>query len=72
MLFDALYSWKAISQNLIHSNLSITDGIYGILSEIDVRTKIATLEYNKNLKKKYESKELVSIAMVLLERLRTN
>ena len=35
---------KAVSQNLLHSNLSITDGIYGILSDLDVRTKIAELE----------------------------
>jgi hypothetical protein len=27
---------KAVSQNMMHSNLSITDGVYGILSQIDV------------------------------------
>jgi hypothetical protein len=27
---------KAVSQNLMHSNLSIPDGVYGILSETDV------------------------------------
>jgi hypothetical protein len=34
---------KAISQNLMHQNLSITDGVYGILSETDVRHQITTL-----------------------------
>ena len=34
---------KAVSQNLMHANLSITDGIYGILSETDVREQINTL-----------------------------
>jgi len=32
---------KAVSQNLRHSNLSITGGVYGILSETDVRKQIA-------------------------------
>lgn len=34
---------KAISQNLMHSNLSITDGVYGILSDMDVRKQIQSL-----------------------------
>jgi len=34
---------KAVSQNLMHSNINITDGIYGILSDIDVRGQIATI-----------------------------
>lgn len=34
---------KAVSQNLMHSNLSITDGIYGILSDMDVRNEIHSL-----------------------------
>ena len=34
---------KAISQNLMHANLSVTDGVYGILSEIDVRQQISML-----------------------------
>jgi hypothetical protein len=28
---------KAVSQNLMHSNISIADGVYGILSDNDVR-----------------------------------
>ena len=34
---------KAVSQNLMHTNLSITDGVYGILSEKDVKEKIVSL-----------------------------
>jgi hypothetical protein len=34
---------KAISQNLMHQNLSVTDGVYGILSENDVRKQIVGL-----------------------------
>lgn len=34
---------KAISQNLMHSNLNTTDGIYGILSERDVHQRISEL-----------------------------
>ncbi len=31
---------KAISQNLMHANLSVTDGVYGILSDNDVKAQI--------------------------------
>jgi site-specific recombinase XerC len=34
---------KAISQNLMHSNLSITDGIYGILTKEDQKNYITKL-----------------------------
>ncbi len=34
---------KAVSQNLMHSNLSITDGVYGVLSSNDVGKRIAGL-----------------------------
>ena len=34
---------KAISQNLMHSNLSVTDGVYGILSDNDVQAQILGL-----------------------------
>lgn len=48
---------KAVSQNLMHANLSVTDGVYGILSEMNVREQIASLgkqsdfmnEYNLDL-----------------------
>lgn len=34
---------KAVSQNLMHSSLSVTDGVYGILSTADVGKRIAGL-----------------------------
>jgi len=34
---------KAVSQNLMHSNLTVTDGIYGILSSLDVQKEIGSL-----------------------------
>lgn len=34
---------KAVSQNLMHKNLSVTDGVYGILSDLDVKEQIANL-----------------------------
>ena len=34
---------KAVSQNLMHSNLGITDGIYGMLSTANVGKRIAGL-----------------------------
>jgi len=35
--------FKAVSQNLMHSSITITDGIYGNLKEDDVRAAIASL-----------------------------
>jgi hypothetical protein len=34
---------KAVCQNLMHSNLSITDRVYGILSDKDIREQISLL-----------------------------
>lgn len=34
---------KAVSQNLMHENLAVTDGVYGILSERDVGAQIRGL-----------------------------
>jgi integrase len=36
-------SLKAVSQNLMHSSLKITDGVYGILSDLDVQSEIHSL-----------------------------
>jgi len=47
---------KAVSQNLMHSNISITDGVYGILSDIDVRSQITTLG-QKNVSSEIEGIE---------------
>ena len=34
---------KAISMNLMHENLQVPDGVYGIFSNIDVQKRITTL-----------------------------
>jgi hypothetical protein len=34
---------KAVSQNLMHANLQVTDGVYGILSASDTRERIRAL-----------------------------
>lgn len=34
---------KAVSQNLMHQSLSVTDGVYGVLSDRDVAGQIARL-----------------------------
>ncbi len=60
---------KAVSQNLMHENLSIADGVYGILSETDVRQQIATLGNGAaNSEDVQELKSLVSRLLVKLER----
>jgi hypothetical protein len=40
---------KAISQNLMHANLSITDGVYGVLSDADVRNRIQGLGSSESM-----------------------
>ena len=37
---------KAVSQNLMHSSLVVTDGIYGVLTKKDVSQRIASLNDN--------------------------
>ncbi len=39
---------KAVSQNLMHSNVSITDGIYGLLSIKDIGKRISNLNSSSN------------------------
>jgi integrase len=60
---------KAVSQNLTHENLSITDGVYGVLSETDVRQQIATLgNGTANSEDAQELRSLVGRLLVKLER----
>ena len=42
-LAQDMADFKAISMNLMHENMRITDGIYAILSEQDVSERISTL-----------------------------
>ena len=60
--------FKAISQNMMHSNLSITDGIYGIFSEEEVKNRITGLN-NLSPGGKYSDQELDDLADRVAERL---
>jgi hypothetical protein len=61
---------KAVSQNLMRENLSITDGVYGVLSETDVRQQIATL--GNGVTSSEDVQELRSFVSRLLTRLETS
>lgn len=62
---------KAVSQNLMHSNLSITDGVYGILSDTDVRKQIAGLIDRSLSLEDNEVMELIAVTKRLLVELNT-
>lgn len=60
--------FKAISQNMMHSNLSVTDDIYGIFSEGEVKNRITGLNH-LSPGGKYSDKELDDLADRIAERL---
>lgn len=61
---------KAVSQNLMHSNLSITDGVYGILSESDVRGQIISLGQKIATDQNRDTNQLLPLLMELVEELK--
>lgn len=63
---------KAVSQNLMHSNLSITDGVYGILSDSDVREQICTLGQQISLSEIKDLDLLVPLLKQLLKKADVN
>jgi len=60
---------KAVSQNLMHQDLSVTDGVYGILSEQDTRKQISALVINEPDQEAASSAELSVLLRQVLERL---
>jgi site-specific recombinase XerD len=60
---------KAVSQNLMYANISTTDGIYGILSETDVREQIEGLGANNNVTDSNDFEELKTLAKIIIEKL---
>jgi hypothetical protein len=58
---------KAVSQNLMHANLSVTDGVYGILSEMDVKEQINNLGLKTGRGEKKELSDLVTLTKQLEE-----
>ena len=61
---------KAVSQNLMHENLTVTDGVYGILSDSDVRKQIIKLADNKETIDLITIEQLVQINQELLNHLK--
>ena len=59
---------KAVSQNLMHENLTITDGVYGILAEKDVKDQIGMLGYMAGVDK---SDQLVPLLEEVLRQLKS-
>ena len=39
---------KAVSQNLMHSSIAVTDGVYGVLTDSDLQARIADLTKEKS------------------------
>lgn len=60
---------KAVSQNLMHENLSITDGVYWILSEIDVRNQIAAIGKEGSVVDSVNNDQLAYLLKRILDRL---
>jgi len=60
---------KAVSQNLMHSNISITDGVHGILSDNDIRGQIAALGQQITESKTKDIEELKELTKQLIEKL---
>ncbi len=60
---------KAVSQNLMHSNLSITDGVYGVLSGTGVRNEISNLERTRLPGEKATLDELLKLMREVSARL---
>ena len=52
---------KAVSQNLMHQNLSVTDGVYGILSVGDVSREISQLGANHKAVRADDMESLVTM-----------
>ena len=60
---------KAVSQNLMHENLAATDGVYGVLSDIDVKRQISELGKGQTRSESREVGELVALTRELLNKL---
>jgi integrase len=61
---------KAISQNLMHSNLSITDGVYGIFSEKEVRKEIISLGEESFQDKNSDVNLLIDLAQSIINNIK--
>lgn len=53
----------------MHKNLSVTDGVYGVLSELDVKEEIVAISNLKNSGSDISTEQLIEITHQLLNRL---
>lgn len=60
---------KAVSQNLMHENLTVTDGVYGVLSEVDVAKRVAGLGSGESNGVATDLRELLNLNRRLLKHL---
>jgi hypothetical protein len=60
---------KAISQNLMHANISITDGIYGGLSDMDIKKQITSLTSNSIPDDQQSLLEILRLSQEIMNRL---
>ncbi|MHA1280462.1 MAG: tyrosine-type recombinase/integrase [Candidatus Helarchaeota archaeon] len=60
---------KAISQNLMHANISITDGIYGGLSDMDIKKQITSLTSNSIPDDQQSLLEILRISQEIMNKL---
>jgi len=58
---------KAVSQNLMHSNISTTDGIYAVLSEDDLAARIRSLGDTRTITGGVDYQELARWVVALTE-----
>ena len=61
--------YKAVSMNLMHSNIGITDGIYAMLPSEDVKETIRQLGQNADKADSVSSVAIDQLATVLLQRM---
>ena len=63
---------KAISQNLMHSNISITDGVYGNLADGDIQEQILALGRYDIQNENNDLQELKKLVNEILDKISSN
>ena len=54
---------KAVSQNLMHSSLQVTDSIYSVLSDADVGKRIAAVSQGRQSNSSRITREVITEAV---------
>jgi hypothetical protein len=66
---NTMAEYKAVSMNLMHSNIGITDGIYAALPGDDVKKAIGQLGQNASGAISVSSVTIDQLATILLQRM---